>query len=61
MDLKELRPDATLINQKNKLLVEDQEQFPGIKEPFDSKDMWEIINNNEYNEFQKREAEWYKK
>ena len=60
MDLKELRPDATLINQKNKLLVEDQEQFPGIKEPFDSKDMWEIINNNEYKEFQKREAEWYK-
>jgi hypothetical protein len=61
MDLKELSPGATLINQKKKPLVKDQEQFPGIKEPFNDKDMWEIINNNKDNKFQQRESEWNNK
>ena len=61
MELKDLSPGATLINQKKKPLVEDQEQFPGVREAFDSKDMWEIINNNKYKKFQQREGEWNRK
>ena len=49
---------ATLINQKNKLLVEDQEQYPGVREPYGNEDMWKIINDNKYSKHHKRESEW---
>ena len=58
MDLKELSAGATLINQKNKLLVEDQEQYPGVREPYGNEDMWKIINDNKYSKHHKRESEW---
>ena len=59
MDLKELSPDATLISEKKNPLVEDQEQHPGVREPSSNKDMWEVVSNDNYSKYYKREGEWY--
>lgn len=58
-DLKELSSEATLINEKQRPLVKDQQQYPGIREPIGKDEMWEIINNNDYKQYKRREEEWY--
>jgi len=59
MDLKELSPEATLINETPRPLVIDQEQYPGIREPATKTELWGVINNKEYVGYSRREGEWY--
>ncbi len=59
MDLKELSPGATLINEKVNALVEDQEQYPGVTEPAAGEELWEVVSSEDYSKHQEREGEWY--
>jgi hypothetical protein len=59
MDLKELSSGATLINERVKTLVEDQEQYLGAREPVNGEELWEVISSEEYSKHQEREGEWY--
>ena len=58
MDIKELRLDETLIDEKQRPLVKDQEQYPGVREPYGNEDMWKVINDNKYSKYYERESEW---
>ena len=60
MDLKKLSPEAMLINEEQRPLVEDQERYKGVREPFKGGDMWGLINNNKYTGYDKRRGEWCK-
>jgi hypothetical protein len=58
MDIKELRLDETLIDEKQRPLVKDQEQYPGVREPYGNEDMWKVINDNKYSKYYERKSEW---
>ena len=58
MDIKELRLDETLIDENQRPLVKDQEQYPGVREPYGNEDMWKVINDNKYSKYYERKSEW---
>lgn len=58
-DLKELSPEAMLINEKQRPLVKDQEQYPGVREPLSKSELWKVISSNEYEGYARREGEWF--
>jgi len=59
MDLKELSPEATLINEMPRPLVMDQQQYPRIREPATKTELWEVINSDKYLGYSRREGDWY--
>jgi len=60
IDLKASIREELIKQEQRRPLVKDQQQYPGIREPLSSNDIWNEVQQHQqhYKSYNRREGEW---